>query len=236
MNTVLIVGANSGIGGALASHYIALNARVITASRSNWLPTQLNSSHTHYTLDSYQEPCIGRFFNAIPDIRFDIVIVCNGVLHSPQDTPERKIADINAQSMQRLFEANCIVPTLIAKYCSNRFANNHAIFACLSARVSSIADNRLGGWYSYRATKSALNMIIKTYSIELSRKYDKAIVVGIHPGTVDTQLSKPFSRSIKTGQLTSAKQAASNIANVICNLAVNQSGQLLAYDGSQIPW
>ena len=112
--------------------------------------------------------------------------------------------------------------------------NKNSIFAALSARVGSVSDNQLGGWYAYRASKSALNMIIKSASIEVARKNPKAIIVGLHPGTVDSNLSKPFQHSITNNKLFTPSIAASHLLGVLDNLTSEQTGKCFAWDGSEI--
>ena len=113
--------------------------------------------------------------------------------------------------------------------------DNKAVFAALSARVGSISDNRLGGWYSYRASKAALNMLIKTAAIEQARKYKNKIVIGLHPGTVDTALSKPFQGNVPGGKLFSPQQSATYLLNVVNDVTVDNTGQLLDWNGKVVP-
>jgi NAD(P)-dependent dehydrogenase (short-subunit alcohol dehydrogenase family) len=112
--------------------------------------------------------------------------------------------------------------------------NGKAVFAALSARVGSISDNRLGGWYGYRASKAALNQLLRTLSIELGRQRGQAICVGLHPGTVDSALSRPFQSSVSEGKLFTPRFAAKQLLAVINKLDVSQSGRLLAWDGAEI--
>ena len=110
-----------------------------------------------------------------------------------------------------------------------------AVFAALSARVGSIQDNQLGGWHAYRASKAALNMLLKTLSIELARRNPTALCVGLHPGTVDTRLSEPFQRGVPEGKLFSPRRSARCLLNVLDRLSPEQSGQVFAWDGQPIP-
>ena len=137
--------------------------------------------------------------------------------------------------MQKVFNINAIGPALVGRSFIPLLDNkNSSILSFLSARVGSISDNKLGGWHAYRASKAALNMLIKNFSIELSRTNKLAKVIGLHPGTVNTQLSKPFQRNVSENKLFTPEFSASSMAEVIDNLADNESGSVFAFDGSKI--
>ena len=165
----------------------------------------------------------------------DLVLVTTGILHAENLRPEKSLKELSSQNFETLFKINTILPALIAKYFLpflNR--NRSSIFAALSARVGSISDNQLGGWYAYRASKSALNMIIKSTSIEVARKNLKAIVVGLHPGTVDSNLSKPFQQNVNANKLFTPSYAAQKMLTVLDELTSAQTGKCFAWDGSEI--
>ncbi len=165
----------------------------------------------------------------------DLIIVCNGILHDNEFQPEKSLKDLSAKKFHQIFEVNTIIPALIAKYFLPKLNKKHpSIFAALSARVGSISDNRLGGWYAYRASKSALNMIIKNASIEISRINKNAIIVGLHPGTVDSNLSKPFQRNIAKESLFTPEYATEKLLEVLENLNVEHTGKCFAWDGKEI--
>jgi NAD(P)-dependent dehydrogenase (short-subunit alcohol dehydrogenase family) len=135
----------------------------------------------------------------------------------------------------RLFAVNAIGPALVAKHFVPLLPNeDRCVFAALSARVGSITDNRLGGWYGYRASKAALNMLIKTLAIELARTRPEAICVALHPGTVDTGLSKPFQKGVASDRLFSTDSTAAQLLEVIERLEPDQSGRCFAWDGAEI--
>ncbi len=137
--------------------------------------------------------------------------------------------------MRRSFEINTIGPALIAKHVLPLLPRDRrAVFAVLSARVGSISDNRLGGWYSYRASKAALNQIIRCLAIELAPKRPQAICVGLHPGTVDTALSKPFQGNVADTRLFTTDQSAAHLLNVIAALTPAQSGRVFDWAGQEI--
>ena len=139
--------------------------------------------------------------------------------------------------MATAFRLNTTGPALVAKHFLPLLARDRkAAFAALSARVGSIEDNGLGGWYAYRASKAALNMAIKTLSIELARRYPLALCVGLHPGTVDTALSKPFQAGVPQERLFSPAQSARHLLSVLDELTAEDSGKLFAWDGRRIPF
>lgn len=165
----------------------------------------------------------------------DFVIVTNGILHNHDLMPEKSINELSREKFQQLFEVNAIVPALVAKYflpLLNR--DNTSIFAALSARVGSISENQLGGWYAYRSSKAALNMIIKNASIEVRRRNKNAIVVGLHPGTVDTSLSRPFHKNIPLEQLLTPHESVKRLLKVIESLTFDQSGKCFSTDGKEV--
>lgn len=163
-----------------------------------------------------------------------MVIVATGVLHSTQKGPEKSLRDLDPDWMIENFRINAVGPALVAKHFLPIMAKHGPIcFAALSARVGSISDNRLGGWHSYRASKSALNMFIRNIAIEWQRKNPQSIVVGLHPGTVETALSAPFKGNPAHERFTPAR-AAGDMLNVLHGLKPEQSGQIFAYDGSLI--
>lgn len=166
---------------------------------------------------------------------WDLVIVTNGLLHEHGVMPEKSLKDLSAEKFHRLFQVNAVTPALIAKYFLPKL-NRHekSVFAVLSARIGSVSDNRLGGWYAYRSAKAALNMIIKSAAIETARVNKEAIVVGLHPGTVDSALSKPFQSAVVSSKIFTPEYAASQLIQVIENLDVTSSGKCVAWNGQEI--
>lgn len=171
-----------------------------------------------------------------------LIVVGIGALHQMGQTdsaslrPEKTWRELSADNMANIFATNTIAPALIAKHFLPLLPHSgRSVFAVLSARVGSISDNRLGGWYSYRASKAALNQIIKTTSIELARTRPEAVCIGLHPGTVDTGLSKPFQSNVAEGKLFTPQSSANYLLNVIGGATPKQSGALLAWDGSIVP-
>ena len=166
-----------------------------------------------------------------------LVINTSGFLHSSIVKPEKRLSHINRSNIIKNFSINAIAPILIAKSIEKFIRPELPFsFASLSARVGSIGDNRLGGWYSYRASKAAQNQFLKTLSIEWRRKFPLSIVTILHPGTCDTKLSKPFQSTVPKNQLFTTSQAAEYLINIISEQKPSDSGKFLAWDGSIVPW
>jgi NAD(P)-dependent dehydrogenase (short-subunit alcohol dehydrogenase family) len=164
---------------------------------------------------------------------FQLIINTIGVLHSEHWMPEKKLDDLNAEQLQILMQTNAIGPGLTIKHFSKLLDPAGSVMATLSAKVGSIEDNRLGGWFSYRASKAALNMLIKTASIEFARTKPNTALVALHPGTVNSRLSKPF-KGEQIGR--PALDAASDMLTVLLSLQKTDSGSFLSYSGEKLPW
>lgn len=164
---------------------------------------------------------------------FQLIINTIGLLHSDHWSPEKKLEDLNAEQLQMLMQINAIGPGLTMKYFSKLLDPMGAVMATLSAKVGSIEDNRLGGWYSYRASKAALNMLIKTAAIELARTKPNTALVALHPGTVNSRLSKPF-KGEQIGR--PPADAARDMLQVLLSLNKEDSGTFVSYAGERLPW
>ena len=157
------------------------------------------------------------------------------MLHTNDFGPEKSIKDLKADNILKVLYVNTVGPAIIGKYFLPLLnKDNKSVMAFLSARVGSISENKLGGWYSYRASKSALNQVIKTFSIELKRTNPKAIIIGLQPGTVDSELSAPFKRGVSNNKLFSAKYSVSQLLGVIERADESSSGNLISWDGEII--
>jgi NAD(P)-dependent dehydrogenase (short-subunit alcohol dehydrogenase family) len=167
-----------------------------------------------------------------------LTIVASGALTLPGGRgPEKALRALEGEAMARAFAINTIGPALIARHLLPLWPRKgRHVLGILSARVGSIADNRLGGWHSYRASKAALNMLVKTFAIELARTHPEAIVVSLHPGTVDSGLSRPFQGQVAPDKLFSPERAAVHLLDVIDNLTPADSGGFFAWDGAPIPF
>jgi NAD(P)-dependent dehydrogenase (short-subunit alcohol dehydrogenase family) len=168
----------------------------------------------------------------------DLLINCAGLLHDGQQVaPERRLDELNPYALHRSFAVNALGPALVIKHFRSLLQQAaQPVVANLSARVGSITDNRLGGWYAYRASKAAQNMLTRCMAIELGRGSRPVTVVALHPGTVDTDLSRPFQRNVPTGKLFGTDQAVDQLLAVIDRLTPSDSGRFFAWDGSEIPW
>lgn len=234
---VLLIGANGGIGKALHKR-LAEDKRVSTLTvSSRGYVENLHPNQTNVIADFANESSIEQMVHIASKERpLDVVIVATGILHDEDMMPEKSITTITAESFQKQLLINTIGPALVAKYAMPKLnKNRQSIFATFSARVGSISDNKIGGWYSYRASKSALNMFIKTLSIEMKRKNKQAVIVGLHPGTVDTNLSKPFQKSVTKDKLFTPEYSAEKLLHVLEKITQSDSGKVLAWDGKEIP-
>ena len=164
---------------------------------------------------------------------FQLIINTIGILHSADWMPEKRLDDLNAEQLQMLMQINAIGPGLTIKHFSKLLDPANSVMATLSAKVGSIEDNRLGGWYSYRASKAALNMLIKTASIEFARTKPNTALVALHPGTVNSHLSKPF-KGEQIGR--PPLDAANDMLNVLLSINKEDSGSFLTYSGERLPW
>lgn len=221
----LVVGGFGGIGAAFVEHLSALPAcaEVIALGRRSSPP-----------IDFEREETIASAALALAQHGpFDLIVVATGLLHGEGLMPEKKLSQLNYVQMEACFRVNAMGPALVVAHFSGLLASDRSVMAVLSAKVGSIEDNRLGGWYSYRASKAALNMLLKTAAIELKRTHPGAALVALHPGTVNTPLSRPF-RGAEIGR--NPADAVQDLMQVILNVATDQSGTFIAYDGQSIPW
>ncbi len=240
--TAVIIGANGGIGSAIVSMLVAdpKCAKIIALSRTH--PQIDNPKVESGTIDILDEASISDAFQNIKtaitnDDGIDMTFVATGKLHDENLIPEKSWRQQSHASYEELFALNATGPAMVAKYALELHnKNSKTVFAALSARVSSLEDNRLGGWHAYRASKAALNMILKNLAIEAKRKTPKTIIAGLHPGTVDTALSDPFQGNVPDGKLFSPEQSAQYLLRVIDYLTLEDSGHLIAWDGQKIPY
>ncbi len=184
-------------------------------------------------VDPTDEASVGRAAATIAEI--DLAIVTTGMLHDDRQRPERALRELDPAALARSFAINTIAPAIIAKHLIPKLPRDRrAVFAVLGARVGSIGDNRTGGWHGYRASKAALVMLMKTIAIETARTRPQAIVVTLHPGTVDTSMSKPFQVNVAAEKLFTPGFAAERLLGVIEGLTPADSGGHFAWDGTRI--
>lgn len=227
---VILVGASGGIGAALERQLKSKGFLVNSLSRS------LSAGTDYTSIDLTQERSIEAAADQLRhQAPFSMILVSTGMLHDEDVRPEKALRELSHTTLMRLFAVNAVGPALVAKHFLPLLPKRgRCIFAALSARVGSIGDNRLGGWYGYRASKAALNMLIKTISIELARTRPEAICVGLHPGTVDTELSRPFQKGVRPDRLFSADLAAMHLLNVMDRLSPAETGRCFAWNGAEI--
>ncbi len=231
---VVIIGAGGGIGRAMIENLSGQSQIKKIYAVTHRSKIEKTDKIIPLTCDIIDETQIKEMCAAI-DGPLDLILMTTGMLHDDKTKPEKSLSDINIDNLEKLFRINCFGPALVVKHICPLLNRDHkSVFAALSARVGSISDNHLGGWYSYRASKAALNMILKTTSIEVARKNKNAAVIGLHPGTVDTRLSKPFQANVPDGKLFTPEYAAEQMLNVVKNVKPDDSGRLFAYDGEII--
>jgi NAD(P)-dependent dehydrogenase (short-subunit alcohol dehydrogenase family) len=167
----------------------------------------------------------------------DFVINCAGILHDDELKPEKSLDQCQPDSLMRSFMVNSIGPLMLARAVIPQMPKKQtAHFAVLSAMVGSIGDNRLGGWYGYRASKAALNQFMRTLAVECHRSHPQLCITAIHPGTTDTSLSRPFQGNVKPGKLYTTSQSASRVLQVVREGQAQHSGRFVNWDGKPIPW
>lgn len=240
VRNIVIAGGRGAIASAFIDYYLnqdSTNVHVLSRASAPAGRTHEKNLH-YYQVDYMHEPTLARAVSGIlAEGAPERVIVTSGLLHSEDIQPEKSLRDISSQNLQTLYFVNAVIPGLIAKHLIRHLhRQKRTVFAALSARVSSMSDNFLGGWYGYRASKAALNMLLKTASIEAARTHKQAVVVGLHPGTVDSTLSKPFQRNIPDRQLFSPAFSVEKLVAVMEQLHPEDSGKLFAWDGSEIPY
>ena len=235
----LVIGSGGGIGAALVNQLVASGRfdRIYAGTRRPHASRYSNV--TRLSIDILDDDTLAEAGRQIAqDGALDLLIVATGLLHRGTDIrPEKSLRQLDASVMAEVFAVNSVGPALVAKHFLPLLARRQRVVAIfLSARVGSIADNRLGGWHSYRASKAALNALVRCFAIELGRSNPEAIVAALHPGTVDTPLSKPFQARIAPPSLFSADQSAARTLGVINQLSPTDSGGFFGWDGRPIPY
>ncbi|MCT8003222.1 SDR family oxidoreductase [Sphingomonas sanguinis] len=222
-----VIGASGGIGGAIAD---ALEEEGVCVARFG----RSMSGDAHIDIED-EASIAAAAYRIAKGPAPDLVIVATGLLHDGAQGPEKAIDQLSPEWLARNFAVNAIGPALVAKHLLPLMPRTgKTIFAALSARVGSISDNRMGGWYGYRASKAALNQFIRTLAIEHKRRNDRSIVVALHPGTVDTVLSKPFQGNVRPGGLFDPSRAAVQLLDVLDGLRAPDSGKLFDWEGKEV--
>ncbi|RCJ30898.1 cell-cell signaling protein [Nostoc minutum NIES-26] len=244
----LIVGASQGIGLGFVKKLLIDDriAKIYATYRQKNTAEELLSLVNKYSdkliclaMDISDE---SQIVEAVQQIQTEVnklhlAINCVGLLHEGNLQPEKSLRQLNSENLLRYFQINSIGAVLLAKHLLPLFRHGErSVFATISAKLGSIGDNQLGGWYGYRASKAALNMFMRTAAIEYGRSCPKTLVVTLHPGTTDTQLSRPFQRNVPAEKLFSVERTVTQLLNVIEQLQEGDSGQFFSWDGNRLPW
>ncbi len=222
----LVIGATGAIGGALLAHLQADPRCALAVGLGR---------RTDPALDLDDEDSIARAAQRLAGQGpWHCILHAAGVLHGAHGMPEKRLDQIHAPQLEAVFRANTFGPALVlAHFAPLLPRRERGLLAVLSAKVGSIGDNRLGGWYSYRASKAALNMLLKTAAIEVARTHPQAVLAALHPGTVDSALSRPFGGE-RIGR--PASDAAADLLRVLDGLPAEDSGSFHSYRGERLPW
>ena len=233
---VVILGGSGGIGRAFVDYFLQLERPVMI--HATYHQSNLNNNTENcrwHCVDITDERQVSNFCDALDEI--DICINAIGMLHNAQYQPEKSTQQISSDYFLHSMSTNALPTLLLARYISAKFRHKRpAVFATVSARVGSIEENYLGGWYSYRASKAALNMILKRLSIEWRRVLPNVAVAALHPGTTDTRLSQPFQQNVKPEQLFTPQQSVGYMMQVIDELTPAKTGKFWSFDGTLLPW
>ncbi|MED7787735.1 SDR family NAD(P)-dependent oxidoreductase [Francisella sp. 19X1-34] len=236
-SNLVVIGASGSIGHAIIKRLIYLypDANIYAFSRSkvNNCVEGVVYQYINYDDESTIKEAAKYVYEKSGAV--NLVFVATGILHTSEIKPEKALKELSADKFIELFKANTIFPALVAKHFIPKLAKDtKSVFAAISARVGSISDNKLGGWYAYRASKAALNMFIKTASVETKRLNPNAVIVGVHPGTVDSHLSEPFQARVPQGKLFTPEYSACKLIEVLYGLKLQDSGKCFAWDGKEI--
>ena len=235
MKQAVIIGASGGLGGALARLLLNQEGWRVLGTHHQSEPLWQHPLMFWRTLDVRSEKEIAALMTLLPTI--DLLINTTGILTSPHQGPEKSIRQFNAEHMMMSFETNTAPILNLAKHAQAALKASHRpIIIALSARVGSISDNDLGGWYSYRCAKAALNMAVKTLAIEWQRSLPTATLIAYHPGTVRTALSSPFLNSGPTRTTLSPEDAAEHCLLLLNTLTPANTGTFWDWRGQKIPW
>ncbi|SIT65723.1 NAD(P)-dependent dehydrogenase, short-chain alcohol dehydrogenase family [Ectothiorhodosinus mongolicus] len=249
MNIIVIAGSG-GLGRAFVEALAARpEVRSIIATHRRDNPTVQRDHATQgqasavglsekcrwHQLDATQEAQVAAFAEQCQEI--DWLINAAGMLHQGEYLPEKRIAQLDPEFALENFRTNTLPTMLLARHLLPKMRHGRpAVFASISARLASIGENGIGGWYSYRASKAALNQVIRTLSIECRRTHPQLSLAALHPGTTDTALSKPFQRNVPDGQLFTPEYSVASMLKVLDRLTPETSGRFWSFDGTELPW
>ncbi len=236
VKNIAIIGGSGALGSAFTEHLSTLHKEAIIHNFSRDDKRLNKENIAYHTIDYQNEAAIESAATiASKEGALDLVIVATGILHNAEIMPEKSLKELSAEKFRHLFEINTILPALVVKHFAPKMnKESRSVFAALSARVGSISDNHLGGWYSYRASKAALNMVLKSASIEVARRNHQAIIIGLHPGTVESSLSEPFKTNVAEGKLFTPEFSVQKMIEILESLTAESSGKCFAWDGKEI--
>ena len=242
----LVLGASGGLAQAVIARLLGDPAiETVIAVSSKPLPDSLQDEQTLVWIQTdYLEPSMVRVVEQLQPFAgtFSRVCICHGLLHTESLWPEKRLEDINTEALHEIFQSNAVVPALWLKLLHKVLKGKQpTVVAIFSARVGSIGDNRLGGWYAYRSSKAALNMLLQNMAIEYARRVKNVKLIAFHPGTTDTALSKPFQATVPEGKLFTPEFVAERLAEIMDGVAADSEmmdGQLsyLDWNNKRIPW
>ena len=232
---VIVVGSSGGIGKAFCDNLLALdNVKHVTGLSRSDTPIE-HPKFVSKKIDITDEASIVSATESLEDAH--LIIISTGILHDESMMPEKNLANIDLDKLRHAFDINAIGPALLIKYLSKKMpAKEPSLIVVLSAKVGSISDNFLGGWYGYRASKAALNMIVRTAGIEIQRFHPTHSIVSVHPGTVTTKLSNPFTANYPKEKLLAPEDSVAKLIAVIDGLGPENNGQFINWDGTRISY
>jgi short-subunit dehydrogenase len=243
---VLIFGASGGLGLGFVKKLLVdkkidkiFATYYSSSSELDLLAGEYPDKLTCFCLDVTDEQQVADYLCQLDKdtVKLHLVVNCIGILHQDKIQPEKSLSQVNTDNLVSYFKVNSVASVIIAKYLIPLFRHDDiSIFAVISAKVGSISDNQLGGWYGYRASKAALNMLLKTIAIEYQRKSPQTVVTALHPGTIDTKLSIPFQKNVDPDRLFSVEKGVNHLYEILQRLEKKDSGKFFSWDGSEIGW
>ena len=240
----LVIGASGGIGKALVKKLYESGEYQYVFAVSRSLPAAPIEGVQYHTLDSENENLVAQYCQQLKQAggQFSLVVCCIGALHAigvdnQKIMPEKRLEDIQKDQLSFYFTTNAILPAIWLKHVEPLLKGTEpSKLVFFSARVGSISDNNLGGWYGYRASKSALNMMIKCAQIACQRRAKNVCLISYHPGTVETELSKPFQSKVRKNKLFTTDFTVTQLLNIIPNLTAENGPHFIDWQGKSIPW
>ena len=234
--TACVFGASGGLGAAFV-HALAEDPQVGRVFAFSRRPQPSAGKVTGLVCDPLDQGSLGAAAGVLASASpLHVAVSAIGTLHGDGYEPEKAFRQLEPAAFEQVMRVNALAPALVAGRVAPLLAKDRpSVLALLSARVGSISDNRLGGWHSYRASKAALNMLIRGLSIEVARRAERAVVVGLHPGTVDTPLSAPFQRGVPEGKLFAPERSVAGMLTVLNGLSAEDTGGVFDYAGERVP-